>query len=363
MTYRKTRIEISTANLRHNYRLLKEHLEKDTLVMAVLKANAYGHGMLGVAKHLSELGVDYFAVALLEEALELRQAGFKQKILVLGYVDAEYAGLAARHKISLTAFQADWLKLVKKELKGAHLNIHLKIDSGMGRIGVRREEELREINKIFDESLKLEAVYTHFATADRLDDRYYRRQQANFSQALKFITHPYFIHTGNSGASIQFPSDMQDYVRLGIALYGLMPSDEVSTHSTLDLKPVLSLKSELIHVKQIEAGESISYGQTYVAKESEWIGTIPIGYGDGYARDLSGFYCLIEGEKAEIVGRVCMDMFMVRLPKAYKKGSEVVLIGQSANQVLSADDLAHYLKTINYEVTTRLNKRIRREFV
>ena len=363
MTYRKTKIEISKAHLTHNYHVLSQHLNPKTKVMAVLKANAYGHGILGVARHLNELGVDYFAVALLEEALDLREAGFQQKILVLGFVAAEHAHLAASKQISLTVFHADWIEEAKKTLKNMTLCVHLKIDSGMGRIGVDDKNELNKINAAFDERVQLEAVYTHFATADQLDSTYYKEQQANFSRALSMITHPYFIHTGNSGASLQFPSEMKDYVRLGIALYGLMPSKEVNEAASIQLKPVLSLKSELIHVKKIQAGDSISYGQTYLAKEAEWIGTIPLGYGDGYARDMSGFYCLIKGKPAEIVGRVCMDMFMVRLAEPVDRGTEVVLIGRSENKVIRADDLADHLGTINYEVTTRLNKRIRREYV
>lgn len=364
--YRETWAEINLKAIKHNIIEMKNLLPKNCQIMAVVKANGYGHGSVPVAQQALQSGAKSLAVALLEEALLLRRAGITAPILVLGRVAPEYASLAAQHQITLTFFQIEWLKEVNETNLSAPLNLHMKWDTGMGRTGIRSETELKEILAVLSEKnhIHLTGVYTHFASADEADLTYFNQQKVCFEKMLKRFKQawpdPVQIHIGNSAAAIRFPKEMYNTVRFGIGMYGLYPSLIVKQEKIIDLQEAFSLHSQLIHVKQVAPGEAIGYGSEYIAKNNEWIGTIPIGYGDGWSRKLQGFDVLIGGKKAPIVGRVCMDQLMVRLDTIYQIGTEVVLIGKQKNDKIEFDDVAFYLDTINYEILCMLNDRIPR---
>lgn len=362
--YRDTSIGIDLKAIEYNIMEVNKQLPKSTEIMAVVKANAYGHGSIQVAKKALQSGATSLGVAFLEEALELRRAGITSPILVLGIVAPRYASIAADYKITLTFFQLGWLKEVNEISLDSTLRVHMKWDTGMGRIGLRSETELTEVIKELtnNSNIELTGVFTHFSTADSEDLSYFNLQKESFNNLLskfkKQWQSPVQIHIGNSAAAIRFPEEMYNTIRLGISMYGLYPSDVTKKENRIHLKQAFSLCSKLIHVKKVAPGESIGYGQEYVTSKDEWIGTIPIGYGDGWARRLQGFDVLINGKKFLIVGRICMDQMMVRLDKSYPVGTEVVLIGQQNNQLISVDDVADYLGTINYEIPCMLNDRI-----
>ncbi len=365
--YRNTYAKIDLSAIKHNLDIIKVNLGGKKKIIPVLKANAYGHGSVEIAQFLENQGYDFFAVALLEEAIELRKSGVKAIILVLGWVAPRYAYLAIRHNFILTAFQIEWLESIQKLNLQGRLNIHLKIDTGMGRNGLRTEFEIMDfINKLKSiEEIELSGVYTHFATADDIDNTYYNEQVHNFHRLIKVVKTAYphknlVIHIGNSGASIQYPNDMTDYSRVGVSIYGMYPSMSVKESASMKLKPALELKSEITHVKQTRAGDKISYGSTYITKKGDWIGTVAIGYADGWLRRLQGTEVLVSGKRMEIVGRICMDMLMIKLDQAYEIGTEVTLIGKNGDATISIDEIASKLETINYEVTTNLSSRIPR---
>lgn len=367
--YRDTWIEINLETIKYNITQMKEKLPQDSNIIAVVKANAYGHGMVPVAKKAIESGANGLAVALLEEALTLREASIKVPILVLGWVPPQFAPLAAENNITLSVFQKDWLAEVTRYEVEKPLQLHLKLDTGMGRIGLRKEEEIASLlGEIKDNpKVRLTGIFTHFATADEADLDFFHQQNARFEQLLSVFKEnweePVTIHIGNSAASIRFPNNMHNCIRFGISMYGLYPSAIVKEEQAIKLKPAFSLHSKLVHVKKLTKGESVSYGRTYIAQADEWIGTIPIGYGDGWNRRLQGMDVLVEGKRLPIVGRICMDQLMIKLDREYEIGTKVTLIGKQGNATIEMDEVAEYLGTINYEVPCMLNERIPRVYV
>ncbi|EAE2394743.1 alanine racemase [Listeria monocytogenes] len=362
--HRPTWIEIDRAAIRENIKNEQNKLPENVDLWAVVKANAYGHGIIEVARTAKEAGAKGFCVAILDEALALREAGFQDDfILVLGATRKEDANLAAKNHISLTVFREDWLEDLTLE---APLRIHLKVDSGMGRLGIRTVEEARQIETTIasDNQLQLEGIYTHFATADQLETSYFEKQLAKFQTILTSLKNrPTYVHTANSAASLLQPQIGFDAIRFGISMYGLTPSTEIKTSLPFELKPALSLYTEMVHVKELAPGDSVSYGATYTATEREWVATLPIGYADGLIRHYSGFHVLVDGELAPIIGRVCMDQTIIKLPREFQTGSKVTIIGEDNGNTITADDVAQYLDTINYEVTCLLNERIPRKYL
>lgn len=364
--YRDTWAEIDLDAIAHNIKQIRDKLPSSSDVMAVVKADAYGHGAVPVAKKALEAGAKMLAVALLEEALELRDAGVQAPILVFGRVSPENVQVAVEHDITLTFHQVEWLQQVKQLHLPQPVNVHLKCDTGMGRVGLRTKDELLTmLAELQDQqSVHLTGIYTHFATADEEDLSYFHMQQARFSELLSEFEQnwgsPVAVHTGNSAASIRFPEKMNHYIRFGISLYGLYPSPVVKKERKIDLNPAFSLHSRLIHVKKIAPGESVSYGATYTADKEEWIGTFPIGYADGWRRKLQGIEVLVDGKRMNTVGRVCMDQTMVKLDKEYPVGTKVTLIGLQGNEEIAADYLADWLETINYEVPCMISARVPR---
>lgn len=363
-------VEVDLQSIADNLRAFQHHLGDETELMAVVKADGYGHGAIEVAKTAIQTGVSWLGVALLDEALALRRAGIQAPILVLGWIRPRDAGIAADNNISLTVFQKDWLLSAKEHLSTRDpLNIHLKLDSGMGRIGVRTLEEVRSLANGLKENsfFCLQGVFTHFATADESDTTYFRKQYERFREMLSWITetglHPEIIHCANSATSINFPDKTFHLARIGISMYGLSPSFEMKEDLPFPLKSAFSLHSRLVHVKKIASGEAVSYGATYIAEDDEWIGTVPIGYADGWFRKLAKEgHIIVNGEKAPIVGRICMDFFMVKLPYKVEIGTKAILIGKQGEAQIHVDDIARQLETISYEIPCMIGDRVPRYY-
>ncbi|MGE7202751.1 alanine racemase [Bacillus haynesii] len=366
--YRKTWAEIDLTALKENVRNMKRHIGEHVHLMAVVKANAYGHGDAQVAKAALAEGASILAVALLDEALSLRAQGFEEPILVLGAVPPEYASIAAEKRIIVTGYSVGWLKDVLGFLgeTEAPLEYHLKIDTGMGRLGCKTEEEIKEMMEMTESSDKLNCtgVFTHFATADEKDTDYFDMQLDRFKELISPLPlDRLMVHSSNSAAGLRFREQLFNAVRFGIGMYGLAPSTEIKDELPFRLREVFSLHTELTHVKKIKKGESVSYGATYTAKRDEWIGTVPVGYADGWLRRLAGTEVLIDGKRQKIAGRICMDQFMISLAEEYPVGTKVTLIGKQKDEWISVDEIAQNLQTINYEITCMISSRVPRMFL
>ncbi|WP_285813693.1 alanine racemase [Rossellomorea marisflavi] len=362
--FRDTWAEINLDHVSENVMNFKKHIPDNVKMLAVVKANAYGHGYEQVAKAALDAGAHGLAVAFLDEALLLRKAGIHTPILVLGASRPEDAGTAAEHGVSLTVYTKGWLEEASLHTR-KRLNLHVKCDTGMGRIGVKDSQELLEITEVINahEHFHFEGVFTHFATADELDETYADTQLETFRSMIGQLPHlPEYVHSSNSAATLRRKDALFNTVRVGISLYGLTPSREMQSHLPFELKEVLSLKTKLIHVKEMDEGEKVSYGATYETGNKEWIGTLPIGYADGWIRKLQGQEVLIGGRRAPIVGRICMDQCMVRLPGPVKTGEPVTLIGRQGDEHIPVDELADKLDTINYEVTCMIAARVPRVY-
>ncbi|WP_240371897.1 alanine racemase [Anoxybacteroides rupiense] len=365
--HRDTWAEVDLDAIFHNVTSLRAFLGEQTEIMAVVKANAYGHGDVQVARTALEAGASYLAVAFLDEALALRKKGVGAPILVLGAVRPEDINLAAREQITLTVFQKEWLEKAKNLFTDKQpVSFHLKMDTGMGRIGVKEEEETKQIVAMIEEHpfFLLEGVYTHFATADELDTQYFSFQYEKFLRMLEWLPYlPKRVHCGNSATSLRFPDKVFNMVRFGIAMYGLSPSIDMKPLLPFSLKEAFSLHSRIVHVKCLRPGEKVSYGATYTAEEEEWIGTVPIGYADGWIRKLQNFHVLVNGRKVPIVGRICMDQMMIRLPEQVPVGTKVTLIGKQEAAQVTIDDVAKYVGTISYEIPCTISYRVPRIFL
>ncbi|QOY37782.1 alanine racemase [Anaerobacillus isosaccharinicus] len=368
--YRDTWVEVNLDAIEHNIKSIKNNLTDDVKIMAAVKANGYGHGAVQVAKTALAAGASYLGVAILDEAIALRKEGITEPILVLGWVRPSDINLAAENDLVLTVFQREWLEEAKKHLK-SNLNcvFHLKIDTGMGRIGIRTKNEGKAVIDYINETNQflLQGVYTHFATSDEKNLDYFQLQYNRFLEMLDWLKAygvdvPY-IHCGNSAATIRFPSKMFTMARVGISMYGLKPSSEMEDEIPFALKEAFSLHSNIIHVKEVNSNEGISYGATYKTKEVEWIATIPIGYADGWLRQNSSCgVVLVDGERCPIVGRVCMDQLMIKLNKKVAVGTKVTLIGEQLEEIISVDEVADRLGTINYEIPCMISYRVPRVY-
>ncbi|MBS4206476.1 alanine racemase [Bacillus sp. FJAT-50079] len=365
--YRDTWAEINLDGIYENMTAIRATVPKETRVFAAVKANAYGHGDIEVAKTALKAGAYGLVVALLDEALALRESGVTAPILVLGATRSADAGLAAKKNISLTVFQAEWLEQAENTIeKGERLSVHIKCDTGMGRIGIREINELLKLEEMLDQSPRFtfDGIFTHFATADQIDEQYYKYQLETFKEMLRSLRHkPPFIHAANSAAALCHNDSIFNAVRIGIALYGLSPSEEMKSFIPHALREAFSLHTKIVHVKKLKAGDSVGYGSSYTAESDEWIATIPIGYADGWIRRLSGQEVLVDGERVPIVGKICMDQTMIRLSRHMPLGTTVTLIGKQQDQFISVDEIAKKLDTINYEVTCTITGRVPRVYI
>ncbi|MBM7623320.1 alanine racemase [Sporohalobacter salinus] len=363
--------EVNLDNIKFNMQQVKSQISDETLMMAVVKANAYGHGAVEVANAAIEAGADRLAVAVVEEGIELREAGFELPIHILGEVLPEQISLLAEYNLTPTISKlktATELDKINAKLETKQ-KIHVKIDTGMGRIGVLPAEALEFIQKINSfPHLEIEGLITHFAKADEENKDYTKQQWEKFNDVIKEVESAGIQipikHCANSATIIDLPQMELDMVRAGIMLYGLYPSSEVDQN--FQLKPALSWKARVVYLKELDEGHGISYGTTYITPDKTEIATIPLGYADGYFRLLSNKgEVLINGKRASIRGRVCMDQFMVEVTDIpdVNIGDEVVLIGQQENEEITAMELADLIGTINYEIVSKITKRVPRIYI
>jgi alanine racemase len=371
--YRPTWVEISLDALRHNLRSFRRLIPAPIEIMAVVKADAYGHGAVEVAKEVLENGACYLAVAFLDEALELRRAGIKAPILVLGYTSKQGLALAIEYDITLNIYNLDILESLAELSSAEHpVNIHVKIDSGMGRLGLHNEAEaIAFIERALGlPHVHIEGLFTHYACADETDKTYTLEQHARFERVVQYFAKKEvrfkYIHAGNSATAIDSPELTYNMVRLGISMYGLYPSEEVQKER-IALEPVMSLKTGIVMLKNMAKNSGISYGSIYKTQvESERIATLPIGYADGFSRMLTGkAQALIHGHKVPIVGTICMDQCMINVTDVanVQLEDEVVLFGKQGDSVITADELAAQLGTINYEITCMISYRVPRIYI
>ncbi|MBS3937236.1 MAG: alanine racemase [Peptococcaceae bacterium] len=363
---RPTAADISLDNVFHNTQVFRSLLASRTELMAVVKADAYGHGAVEVASTALAAGATSLGVAIVEEAVELRRAGIGAPILILGHTPAEAALQVAKLGLTATVFDrevAQALSVAATRL-GRKVRVHIKVDTGMGRLGVRPGEVLPFVENISNlPSLLVEGVFTHFASADSVDLASARAQLATFNTVCSRLEAKGWRlqrHAANTAAILALPDSHLDMVRLGIGLYGLFPAQHLK--SLVALKPVMSLRSRLSYVKWVEDGTPIGYGGAYVAEGQRLIATVPIGYADGYSRRLSGVgRAILHGQEVPLVGRVCMDQCMFDITASLAEaGDEVVLMGAQGALEISADDLALAMGTINYEVCCLINRRVPR---
>ncbi len=373
--------DIDLDAIRVNIQELKKVTTAGTLFMAVVKANAYGHGAVAIARQALESGADCLGVARIHEAQALRQAGIEGQILVLNYTPPEFARLALEYDLALTVFDLDTARAISEVAlaAGRRITAHLKTDTGMGRLGLRPTGE-KEMGLDPDRvkaamriarlpGLDLEGIFTHFASADSSNTAYTEKQSALFGEYIDELKRAglefRLRHAANSAGIIAHPQTHLDMVRAGIALYGLNPSAEVNL-SHLATRPVMSLKARLVHVKKVPAGFCVSYGMTHRTPAPTTIATVPIGYADGYSRLLSSQgTMLVREQRAPIVGRVCMDLTMLDVGHidGVQTGDEVVVLGSQGQETLTADELAGQLGTINYEIVSSITTRVPRNFV
>ena len=365
--------EIDLDALKNNVQEMRRITDLNAQLMAVVKANGYGHGIEQTASTALQSGATWLGVALLQEAVLLRDKGITAPILVLGYTPVDDAVEVINHDISQTIFTVEDARAfaVAAHRLGKKAKVHIKIDTGMGRLGFSLQgdtlDKIRSLSQL--PGLDIEGIFTHFATADDSDKSFAEEQFMRFQQLLKQLAaHHIYIkwrHCANSASVIDLPYTHLDLVRPGIALYGYYPSPYVN-RALVKLLPVMSLKARVAFVKEVAEGCSISYGRKYIAKKKTFIATIPLGYGDGYSRLLSNQgEVLIRGKRAPVVGRVCMDQLMVdvgHLPDV-QQGDEVVLLGRQEGEEITADELAGKLGTISYEVLCMISERVPRVYL
>lgn len=366
--------EIDLGAIGHNLAEIRRSLEPKTKIMAIVKANGYGHGSIQVARAVLAKGAERLGIAILQEGIELRKAGFGVPILILGHTPVEMAKEIVRYNLIQTVFDFDTAEAISWAAVQARKSakIHLKVDTGMGRLGfpLHDKKNLDTILKIAQlPNLEIEGIYSHFAVSDIVDKEFSFLQLEKFLDSVeklkkKGLEIP-IKHISNSGGILDLPQAHLNMVRAGISIYGLYPSEEVNK-AKVKLKPAMSLKARIAQIKKVPKGVSISYGRTYETSTEETIATLPIGYADGYTRLLSNkAQVLVRGKKAPIVGRICMDQCMINISGIpnVEVGEEVVLFGSQGQEHISVEDLANLIGTINYEVVCMISARVPRLYV
>ncbi|GAO99337.1 alanine racemase [Fructobacillus ficulneus] len=359
----------SESALVHNAKTIMEHAHATRLI-AVIKANAYGHGAVWAANVLSKkLAVHDFAVATLDEGITVREqlSSQQNQILLLGVQNPAMADVMAQHELSVAVGSMDWLLTAKNQLDQVDsiqpLKIHLAIDTGMGRMGARTKEDLSSMYEfvLSDSKFEFAGVFTHFATADDNNQAYYDQQKADFLGMVKSVgIDERYWHLANSGSALYHQNEIYtDTIRVGAALYGFN-SAHPDRETMVPLQPVGAFQGKIWSVHKLLAGQAVSYGATYVASEDQWIGTVPVGYADGYHRNLSGMTVLINGQRQKVLGRVTMDQIIVSLPGPVALNTNVTLFGTDGQEKISLETLADYGQTIPHEILTEIGTRIPR---
>jgi len=364
--------EINLDNLAHNMREIRR-VAKSKDIMAIIKADAYGHGAMDVAPVLLENGATCLGVAVITEAIELRKAGIKAPLMILGYTPLTFSKELLKYDIQQTVFTLEYAKALSNEAQklGTTAKIHIGLDTGMGRIGfLPNEQSINEVCAISKlPNIEIVGLFSHFSSADEKDKSYTYEQLDKFNKFYQELTKkgvkPKIRHIANSAAIIDLPETHFEAVRPGVILFGYYPSEEVHKDK-INLKPVLTLKTDIVHVKTMEQDMYISYGRKYKTEKKSTIATLPIGYADGYTRLLfDKAKVIINGKLAPVVGRICMDQCMVDVTDVgeVKVGDEVILIGQQGNVKFDAEDIATILGTISYEIVCMIGKRVPRVYI
>ena len=376
---RRTWAEVDIDAVKNNYKKIRQAVAPETGIMCVIKADAYGHGAVLLAKLYEKIGADRFAVSNIEEAMQLRENGIELPVLILGFTPAGMAKELADNNISQAVFSEEYAKELSDEAVKQNVNvkIHIKLDTGMSRIGfmyqnmMRDSDSLEQIKRACSLSgLVSEGIFTHFAVSDEAEEgrEATLHQLGCFTDAVERLKADgckfSIVHCSNSGAVIDYKQAHFDCVRAGIILYGLSPSQKLA--GRLDLQQAMQIKSVVAQVKTIEAGTPVSYGGTFVSEKKMKIATVPIGYADGYSRSLGNrAYMTVRGKKAPVIGRVCMDQLMLDVSDIDDvcTGDEVIVIGDGSNNTLSFDEMAHMTGTINYELVCLVGKRVPRVYI
>ncbi|NQF15853.1 serine racemase VanT catalytic subunit [Brevibacillus sp. HB1.3] len=363
--------DIHLPHLQHNVREIQRVLPKDCAVMAVVKAQAYGHGGWQIARFLNKLGIDHFAVATIDEGIELRKKGVKGEILVLGYTDERRIRQIARFKLTQTVVDDEYAQ----KLNGYNVKIpvHIKIDTGMGRLGESWEHTEKIASMYRYKHLQVGGTFTHLSVADSSeasDIAYTKNQIARFQNVIHQLKEkgidPQKLHVQSSYGVLNYGELQYDYARMGIALYGMLSKQGDKVKTSVDLRPVLSLKARVVQVKQVEKGASVGYGRAHTAQKDSKIAIVSIGYADGVPRMLSqvGATCLIRGKRRPIIGFVCMDQLIVDITdmEEVQKGDVVTFIGRDQEEEITAEEMAQSCKTITNELVSRLGERVKRVY-
>ncbi|MBO5609712.1 MAG: alanine racemase [Eubacterium sp.] len=368
--YRRIQADINLDAIRHNIKTVQSLNPVDRKTLLVIKADAYGHGSVTLAKEMDDLA-DYFAVATMDEAVELRNAGIVKPILILGYTDESEYEAAVINDITLAIYDAEEAKLLSETaLKlGKKAKVHIKVDSGMSRIGFQcTESDVEEAVKLLSmDGLDVEGIFTHYAKADYENKSDAMTQYEKFSWFVKAMEAKgadfKIRHIDNSAGAMEIHSEGFDMMRLGIVIYGLYPSEEID--KSVVLKPAMTLKSRVVHIKTLEAGRGIGYGWTYVTDKPTKVATVSVGYADGYPRALSNNgRVLIHGQYAPILGRVCMDQIMIDVTDIddVKIRDEVVLFGTQGENMISIEEVAEPANSFNYEMACHVSRRVPRVY-
>jgi len=360
--FRDTHAIISLDAYRHNLRYFTEKAHP-TKIMPVIKADGYGHGAVELARVAESENVEYLVVAFLSEALELRKNNLKTPILVLNYFKPEYVQLLIENDLTATIFSTHQYNGLKIFLKDKPLKVHAIIDTGMSRVGFNHVDAAEKIQELLsDKKLKVEGLYTHFSSADEDDPSFTNLQIERFKNVSNHFEQIPFKHIANSAGAMFCEENLLDFVRIGIASYGLDPKN---IDRGKELEPVLSWETTVSMVKCISKGTSVSYGRTFTAEKNMKVATIPVGYADGYNRLLSNQgEVLIKGKRCRILGRVCMDQFVVDVNHIdhIEPGERVILLGKMESDEISAEEMAQKIQTINYEITCAISKRVVRKY-
>ncbi len=366
---RPTRVEVNLKLIRENYHRVKEHIGPIKM-MPILKANAYGHGLIKIAQVYQEMNVDYLGVAVVEEGILLREYGINVPILVLGGTWENQIPLFLKNDLIITASSIVKLRQIEEAAKLLRVKakVHLIIDTGMERTGVHYFNAEKFITEAYRlKSISVDGIYSHFASSDSTDLTYTKLQFERFMEVLYFFEKhslaPPLRHISNSGAVLQFPEANLDMVRPGILLYGVYPSQ--STKKTIQVNPVLTWKSLVVYFKVITPGHPVGYGMRWKSDHNVRAVTVPVGYGDGYFRSMSGkARVIIRGNKYPVIGTISMDQVVVNIEQdsAYH-GDEVILLGKDGNSSITAEELADWAATIPYEILTNINTRVPRIYI
>lgn len=372
-SYYRVQANINLGAIRHNIEQARNKINPDTKLMAIIKADGYGHGAIPIAKMLEQdCNVDAYGVAIMEEAIELREAGIKKPILILGYTSKEQFHQVISYDITQTIFQYEMAADLSQEAvrQGKTVKVHIKLDTGMSRIGFcDSQDSIAIIKKIATlPNIIMEGLFTHFARADEIDKSSAISQLSRYIEFNRMLEKEHINisvkHLANSAGIIELPQAYFNMVRCGIATYGIYPSNEVN-RGEVHLIPAMELKTHVIYVKEVDAGVGISYGATYVTNKKSKIATIPIGYADGYSRNLSNNgRVIIHGQYAPIVGRICMDQFMVDVTEIENvaQGDVVTLLGSDKDACISAEELGKESHSFSYELVCTVGKRVPRVY-